>query len=129
MSWNNDCRFIGNITHPPHFQRVGESQLPFLRIYLAVDDGRNAPSYLRVVAYGDVALLTYPYLQTGSKILVHAHYRQRQRHDKDEKVHEFVADNIVFIDKINWERGDAARTRLVTQETLVRQEISAEEEL
>jgi len=119
MSWNNDCRFIGNITHPPHFQRVGNSQLPFLRLYLAVDDGKDRTSYVRVVAYGDVALLTYPYLQAGSKIMVQAHYRQRKRHDKDEKVHEFVADYIVFIDKIDWERGEAARARLLaTQEAV-----------
>jgi single-stranded DNA-binding protein len=110
--WNNDCRFIGNVTHPPHFQHVGESQLPFLRLYLAVDGEKDHTSFVRIVAYGDVALLTYPYLQTGSKIMVQARYRQRKRYDKDEKVHEFVADHIVFIDKINWEQGDAARARL-----------------
>ncbi len=109
MAWNNDCRFIGNITHPPHFQRVGTSLLPFMRLYLAVDDGRDKTSYVRVVAYGDLALHAYPYLQTGSKIMVQARYRQRRRHDKDEIVHEFVADHIVFLDKINWERGNAAR--------------------
>jgi len=113
MSWNNDCRFIGNITHQPHFQRVGQSQLPFLRLYLAVDDGKDRTSYIRVVAYGDIALLTYPYLQAGSKIMVQARYRQRRRRDRDEVVHEFVADHIVFIDKINWERGDAVRERLL----------------
>ena len=118
MAWNNDCRFIGNITHPPKFQRVGENQLPFLQIYLAVDDGRNGASYLRIVAYGDIALLTYPYLQVGSKILVHARYRQRQHSDKNERIHEFVTDNIIFIDKINWERGDAARARLSVPELL-----------
>lgn len=116
MSWNNDCRFIGNITHPPHFQRVGESQLPFLRLYLAVDDGKDHTSYVRVVVYGDMALLTYPYLQPGSKIMVQGRYRQRKRHDVDEKVHEFVADHIVFIDKINWERGDLARARLLAEQ-------------
>jgi len=111
MSLNNDCRFIGNITHPPYFQRISSSRLPFLRLYLAVDGDRDRTSYVRVVAYGDVALQAYPYLQAGSKVLVQAHYRQRRRRDNDETVHEFVADNIVFIDKINWERGDAARTQ------------------
>ncbi len=111
MAWNNDCRFIGNLTHPPHFQRVGSSLLPFLRLYLAVDDGKDKTSYVRVVAYGDLALQTYPYLQIGSKILVQARYRQRRRRDKDEIVHEFVAEHIVFLDKINWERGNAARNR------------------
>ena len=119
MAVNNDCRFIGNITHPPHFRRISRSQLPFLRFYLAVDDGRDGPSYLRVVAYGDMALQTYPYLRAGSKILVQARYRQRQRRDRDETVHEFVADHIVFIDKIDWERGDAARSQLMTVEGVV----------
>ncbi|MBN1953908.1 MAG: single-stranded DNA-binding protein [Anaerolineae bacterium] len=105
----NDCRFIGNLTHPPHFRRVGQSQLPFLRLYVAVDNGQDGPAYVRVVAYGEIALLTHPYLQTGSKVMVQARYRQRKRHDNGETVHEFVAQHIVFIDKIDWERGDAAR--------------------
>jgi single-stranded DNA-binding protein len=113
MAWNNDCRLIGNVTHAPHFRRVGESRHPFLRLYLAVDDDKDPTSYLRVVAYGDTALLTYPYLQPGSRVLVQARYRQRRRQDKDELVHEFVADHIVFMDKIDWERGDAARERLL----------------
>lgn len=112
MPWNNDCRFIGNLTHPPHFHLVGRSGLPFLRFYLAVDDGRESASFLRVVAYGELALATHPYLQTGSKVLVHAHYRQRKRVDRDETIHEFVADHIIFIDKIDWERGDEARAQL-----------------
>jgi single-stranded DNA-binding protein len=109
VAWNNDCRFIGNVTHDPYFRRVGRSQTPFLRLYLAVDDAKDPTSFLRVVAYGDVALLTYPYLQIGSKVLVHARYRQRERRDKRETVHEFVAHHIIFIDKIDWERGKAAR--------------------
>jgi single-stranded DNA-binding protein len=110
--WNNDCRFIGNLTHEPYFQRVGASQTPFLRLYLAVDDEKDPTSFLRVVAYGDVALTSYPYLSVGSKIMVHARYRQRRRRDKPETVHEFVADQIVFIDKIDWEGGKRARERL-----------------
>ena len=107
MAWNNDCRFIGNVTHDPYFRRVGRSQTPFLRLYLAVDDAKDPTSFLRVVAYGDVALVTYPYLKIGSKVLVHARYRQRERRDKPETVHEFVANQIVFIDKIDGERGEA----------------------
>lgn len=113
---HNDCRFIGNVTQTPHFQRVGPSQTPFLRFYLAVDSCKDPTSYPRIVAYGDLALLTTPYLQVGSKILVQCHYRQRRRRDTDEVVHEFVADQIVFIDKIDWERGNAARASLMAAE-------------
>jgi single-stranded DNA-binding protein len=109
MPVHNDCRFIGNITHPPHFHRIGAAGTPFLRFYLAVDDERDPTSYIRIVAYGDTALLTHPYLEVGSKLLVQARYRQRQRRDRQEKVHEFVAEQIVFIDKINWERGERVR--------------------
>ena len=109
MPVHNDCRFIGNITHPPHFHRIGASGTPFLRFYLAVDDERDPTSYIRVVVYGDTALLTHPYLEVGSRLLVQARYRQRKRKDRAETVHEFVAEQIVFIDKINWERGDAVR--------------------
>ncbi|MBN1179191.1 MAG: single-stranded DNA-binding protein [Anaerolineae bacterium] len=109
MSVNNDCRFIGNLTHPPHFQRVGVSKTPFMRLYLAVDDERDPTSFVRVVVYGETALLAHAYLDPGSKVLIQARYRQRKRQDCQETVHEFVADQIVFIDKINWERGDATR--------------------
>ncbi len=112
MAINNDCRFIGNVTHPPHFQRVGESQTPFLRLYLAVDDGDDPAAYVRIVAYGDMAQATYPYLQVGSRLLIQARYRQRRHNGSEEKVHEFIADQIVFIDKIDWTRGDAARAHL-----------------
>jgi single-stranded DNA-binding protein len=120
--WNNDCRFIGNVTQEPHFRRIGRSQLPFLRLYLAVDGEKDPTSYVRIVAYGDIALLTYPYLQIGSKLMIHAHYRQRRRRDRDETVHEFVADQIIFIDKIDWERGDAARAQIAAARDSVRME-------
>ncbi len=122
MPLNNDCRFIGNITHPPHFRRISRSQLPFLRLYLAVDDGRDGTCYLRVVAYGDVALQSYPYLQAGSKIMVQARYRQRRRRDNDEVVHEFVADQILFIDKIDWEGGERAQARSLAADGVVLRE-------
>ena len=115
MPVRNDCRFIGNITHPPHFRRVGASGTPFLRFYLAVDDERDPTSYIRVVVYGDTALLTHPYLEVGSKLLVQARYRQRKRKDRQETVHEFVANEIVFIDRINWERGDAVRLQTLAK--------------
>ncbi|MGD1991561.1 MAG: single-stranded DNA-binding protein [Anaerolineae bacterium] len=110
MAWNNDCRFIGNVTHEPYFRRVGRSQTPFLRLYLAVDDARDPTSFLRVVAYGNVALVTYPYLTIGSQLLVHARYRQRQRLDKRETVHEFVAHHIALIDEIDREPVGSARS-------------------
>jgi single-stranded DNA-binding protein len=88
-----------------------------LRFYLAVD-GKEQTAYTRIVAYGDTALLAHPYLQVGSKLLVQARYRQRKRRDIEETVHEFVADQIVFIDKINWEEGDAARARLLAAERI-----------
>jgi single-stranded DNA-binding protein len=109
VAWNNDCRFVGNVTHDPYFRRVGRSQTPFLRLYLAVDDAKDPTSFLRIVAYGDVALLTYPHLQIGSKVLVHTRYRQRERRDKRETVHEFVAHHIALIDSIDWEPGESAR--------------------
>jgi single-stranded DNA-binding protein len=98
---------MGNVTHEPHFRYVGTSRTPFLRLYLAVDHARDGTSFPRIVAYGDVAHQVHPYLQIGSKILVRGRYRQRKRTDKLETVHEFVVDEVVFVDNIDWERGNA----------------------
>ena len=75
------------------------------------------PSHIEPVPCSDTALVTHPCLQVGSKLLVQARYRQRSQHDRDEKVHEFVADHILFMDKIDWERGDAARAQLRAERT------------
>lgn len=103
----NQCIFMGNLTHDPYFRHIGSTRTPFLRFYLAVDHVRDGTSFLRVVVYGDDAQQAYPYLRTGSKVLVRGRYRQRERTDKLETVHEFVVDEIVFLDNIAWERGNA----------------------
>jgi single-stranded DNA-binding protein len=114
----------GNVVQPPYFDRVGRSDRPFLRLYLAVnrpkrrddeDDSRPTADFLRVVAYDDAALFSFPYLQPGSELLIGANLRARRRRmsgGKSETVVEAVADDITFLRKIKWREGDAERERL-----------------
>jgi single-stranded DNA-binding protein len=118
----------GNVVQPPYFDRVGGSDRPFLRLYLAVNrpprrgherretqDSRPTADFLRVVAYDDAALFSYPYLQPGSELLIGGNLRARRRRlsgGKSETVVEVVADDITFLRKIKWEEGDAEQERL-----------------
>ena len=68
--------------------------------------------YIRVVAYNDLALFTYPYLQARSLVFVHGRLQARKRvlpDGKRETVVEVVARDITFLRDIDWEAGDAAR--------------------
>lgn len=109
----------GNVTQPPYFDRVGNDQRPFMRLYLAVNRlvGDRA-DFVRVVSYDDCALFSYPYLQPGSEVLASGNLRARRRRvagGKQETVIELVADDLTFIRKIDWERGDAERERLLAE--------------
>ncbi|TET52006.1 MAG: hypothetical protein E3J64_05895, partial [Anaerolineales bacterium] len=114
---------------PPYFDRVGGSDRPFMRLYLAVnrrrsrrdrdqDQQKSRPSadFLRVVAYDDAALLSFPYLRPGSELLVGGNLRARRRKmsgGKSETVVEVIADDLTFLRKINWDDGDAERERII----------------
>lgn len=116
----------GNVAQPPYFDRVGKTGQPFLRLYLAVNrprsqnkSGQHQADFIRVVAYDDCALFSFPYLRPGSEVLVTGNLRARKRslaEGKTETVIEVVADSdgITFLDKINWEAGDAERERILS---------------
>jgi single-stranded DNA-binding protein len=115
----------GNIAQPPYFDHVGDTGRPFMRVYLAVDrprrrqngTGRPNADFLRVVAYDDTALFSFPYLRPGSEILVDGSLRARKRRlakGKTQTVVEVVAGEggVSFLRKIEWEAGDAERARI-----------------
>jgi single-stranded DNA-binding protein len=104
---------------------VGKKDQPFLRLYLAVDrpgkretkTGQSA-DFVRIVAYDDVALFTYPYLQPGSEVVVNGNLRSRRRKlggGKTKTVVEVLADDVTFIRKIDWKTGDAERARILSE--------------
>lgn len=114
---NNTAFLKGNIAQPPYFDRVGDTKRPFLRFYLAVDrpGGNGGADFVRVVSYDDLALLSYPYLRSGSELFIGGRIRTRKftdRHGRKKTVVEVVASDITFIRNIEWEAGNAARDRI-----------------
>ena len=113
----------GNVVQPPFFNRFGDAQRAFLKLHLAVDRPKwvtgQSTDFLRVVAYDDLALFSYPYLQPGSEVLVDGNLRARKRRMKGGKeetvVEVVVGDEIDFLSKIKWETGNAARKRILAE--------------
>lgn len=119
----------GNVVQPPYFDRVGDEAQPFMRLYLAVNRARRSAGedqkqpqadFIRVVAYDDCALFSFPYLRPGSEVLVIGNLRARKRkmsRGETETVVEVVADDdgITFLSKIDWQSGDAQRERILSE--------------
>jgi len=120
----------GNVVQPPFFNRFGEEQRAFLKLHLAVDrpclptgrpewvTGQNT-DFIRVVAYDDMALFSYPYLRPGSEVLVDGNLRARKRRIKgggrETVVEVVVKEQIDFLSKIDRKSGDAARERVLAE--------------
>jgi single-stranded DNA-binding protein len=68
--------------------------------------------FFRVVAYGDLALFSYNYLQAGSGVFVQGRLQSRRPPRRKEMVVEVVARNIKFLTDIDEEAGNAARDRI-----------------
>jgi len=108
----------GSVTQPPFFNRFGDENEPFLRLYLAVNRRGEGTDFIRVVAYGDTALFTKPYLQPGSQVLVSGNLRARKRRVRGgvKTVVEVVADDdFDFLGKIDWKIGDRERDRILAE--------------
>lgn len=84
-----------------------------------VPNERRIPhgGFLRVVAYNDLALFAYPYLQVGSLLFVRGRLQARKRvlpNGDKETIIEVAAQDITFLRNINWEAGNAERDRILT---------------
>ena len=125
---NSLCTTIlkGNVTQAPYFDRFGEDDRSFLCMYVAVnrpgakENGRRQTAdFIRVVAYDDIALFAYPFLKSGSSVVVTGKLRARRRRQpggQSTTVIEVVADeDITFVDKIEWARGQAEVERILTE--------------
>ncbi|HEY73870.1 MAG TPA: single-stranded DNA-binding protein, partial [Thermoflexia bacterium] len=72
--------------------------------------------FIRVVAFHDLALFAYPYLQVGSLLFVRGRLQARKRqlaNGKRKTVVEVVAKDITFLRDTDKERGNAARDRIL----------------
>lgn len=127
MTGINEVEFIGNISGDIYsvVRRLRDgTDSRYLRVLLFVH-GRNPLENLenvRVVMHGDLAELADGYMQTGARIFVKAHMRQRDIPDKgnlDEqgkprkkRIVEYVAYRVEFMEGCNFERGQAVRRGL-----------------
>jgi single-strand DNA-binding protein len=115
---NNDVLLLGNLSQAPHFDRLPESGDPFLRYYLAVDRPGGGADYARVVAYGNLAELSFPYLRRGSEVVSSGRLRVRKFTGGDGRRRtavEVVADDVTFLRNVAWEEGDRVREQILAE--------------
>lgn len=112
----NHIFIIGNVGEDIYYDRFqrGEEkgEYAFLRLMLTNDEYLKG---LRVVIRGSLAELSYPYLQEGSKVAVGGHIQTRDR-ETGKKVVEVTVEHIAFLENINWEAGEAARSTRAAHE-------------
>lgn len=121
-----DVLLIGNLAQHPDYELLNGR--PTMRFNLAVDRptwmwrGERKADFLRVVAYDQRALLDHAFLQVGSKVLISGELKARDFpagdgiRKKEVEVVANVDDGITFLDKIDYERGNAHRAQACDSE-------------
>jgi single-stranded DNA-binding protein len=117
---NNHVALVGNLTRDPRYdlvERGSRPALPTLCAYVAVDRPGGGADFVRVVAFGELARLSFPYLQAGSGVLTTGRLQVRkfEKGGRRRTVVEVVADNLKFLSGIKWEEGDGARERILAE--------------
>jgi single-stranded DNA-binding protein len=93
-------------------QASGSERYAFLR--MLVSSGEHLQG-VRMVTYGALAEVAYPYLRPGSIIAVEGHLQTRST-PSGQKELEVTADHMAFLQNINWAAGDAAQKRVMNTE-------------
>ena len=126
---SNSVFVVGEVLEDIHFnwlRRNGDGQngeYAFLRLWLKCDEYLNG---LRVIMFGTLAELAYPYLQPESKIAVDGHLQTRDG-ETGKHVFEVTAHNMTLLEKINWAAGESALPlRAVSLDELQKVEAIAE---
>ena len=110
MARNNQVKVKGNLTGDIYYDvlrnKAGQST-PFLRFYLMINAaaGTSEVRGLRVLCYGKLAEYAEAHLEKGSKVNVEGHIQMRTIKDGTGVVFEIVAEDIDFLQHIDWERG------------------------
>ena len=104
----NRVFLVGNITGDIYFDRflIEGKRRPFLRLVLIASRPRRLIG-MRIVLWDEKAQLYFPYLKKGSELAV---IGQLESHTHQGKlVHEVVADNLLLLRNIDWQRGEKMR--------------------
>ena len=122
MARNNQVKVKGNLTGDIYYDvlqnKAGQST-PFMRFYLMInaERGVNEVRGLRVLCYGKLAEYAEAHLQKGSKVIVDGHIQMRTikngGNNGGNVVFEIVADDIDFVQHIDWERGRQKHNEMV----------------
>jgi single-stranded DNA-binding protein len=121
MAQGNYVFVLGDITGDIYFDYLrpkGQEPIPFLRLYLMSNGSRESRPIkgLRILVYGDDAIVIYGHVQKGSRIGVQGHIQMRMRLDTNSPVFEIVAEHIEFIRNIDYARGSKAISDLKNKE-------------
>lgn len=93
---------------------IKSERYAFLRLLIS---SGNYLNHLRVVTYGSLAEVAYPYLQPGSIIAVDGHLQTKDEMN-GQKVVEVTAEHMAFLQNINWAAGTAYQKRLMEIEEI-----------
>lgn len=121
----NQVVLLGNISSNIYFDRimVNGKERPMLRliIFSKSRKGETQVRHLRIMLWDELALLYYPYLKTGSEIIVKGSLVSRTRvtslpsqngkkpRTNKEIIYEIKAEQLLLLRKIDWMRGEEAR--------------------
>ena len=82
MSGFNHCTFVGYVGVDPELRQTNEG-VSFCRFRLAVDQGKDEPMWLSVVAWRQLATQVERFVKKGSQVLVSGRLSVDTYMDKD----------------------------------------------
>ncbi len=101
MSGFNQCVFVGRVGKDPELRKTDEG-VSYCRFRLAVDQGRDEPMWLSVVAWRTLATQVEKYVNKGSLVLVSGRLSVDTYTDKQNQKQtgvEIVALDVRFLDQ------------------------------
>lgn len=107
----NQVFLVGNITGDIYFDRflINGNRHSFLRLVLIASRPRRLEG-MRIILWDENAQLYFPYLKKGSELAVMG---QLESHvHKGRLIHEIVADHLLLLRNIDWQRGEKLRQEM-----------------
>jgi len=116
MAHNNAVKLKGIVKDDIYYDVVEKDgrTIQFLRFLLSVPGSREAKELrgMRILAYGTLAEYTEAHIQPGSRVQVEGHIQMRT--SAKGLAIEIVAEDVDFIQHINWTRGRRKHEELKT---------------
>jgi single-strand DNA-binding protein len=101
MAGFNQCIFVGRVGKDPELKQTNEG-VSYCRFRLAVDQGKDQPLWLSVVAWRSLATQVEKYVKKGAQVLVSGRLSVDTYTDKEHRTQtgvELVALDVRFLDQ------------------------------